>query len=408
MATPLDANAAKRSLNISNIPMELLLMIYENADLKTLINVAKSHPYNHRAAGLIFKSKFANERFIIDGLDRSAADFLTRDRNSFDMNVVVGALHTFGHLITKLTIDYGLLDDQQMEQINENVSECVAGSLTELELKGCHDHKLKGLRGPFKSVDLVCLRYGYVISSDIDFNEMFPSVRVIDVRSMLSLSPQSSDHHFANLEEMHLEYYLVNDSPRMKLRLQLNPQLKRISVFETNWPGLRMISETLPGLEQLDVLSFSHKSSTTFQAEDIRFTNLKAFGMHDYSSVAMERVPLVFGGLEQITCNAPIDNWMQIILQNKQLKRINCRELNGDHLQQITGELPFLEEIQAKFAAVGSDSIDKAVLFIEGGNRLKKVIFSNMSAEYGDQILERLQYKWKIIREGNDCVLTRH
>lgn len=403
-----DANASNKSVKITEIPMELLLMIYKNIDLSSLINVAKTHPYNHRAAGVIFKDKFANEKFVIDGLNRGTADFVTKYGNTFDLNVMLNALHQFSHLIKKLTIDYGPLNVKQSEKLNEYVSVCVADSLIEIELNGCHDHKLNGLRGPFKRVEFVHLRYGNIDSNGINFNEIFPVMRVFDVQSMLSMSQQSIEHYFINLKEMHTEYYLVNDLPRLKQRLQLNPQLERLSVFKTNWNGLRMISENAPTLEWLDVNLFENlKSSFDFQVENIRFPNIKVFRMFDYMPSAMERVPLVFGNLEEITCNQPIDKWLQIILQNKQLKRINCCEVNGEHLQQITGELANLEEFRAKYNTVGNDSIEKLVRFIENSNRLQTVIFSNMDMKYCDEIGKRLQHKWKIIEENNVFVLTR-
>lgn len=382
-------------------PFELLLNIYEVLDLRGLTNVAISHPHNLKVTEIIFSKKYASKTFEINGKHFYKPD------HTYDFETVLSALQVYGHLITKLTVDYDFFNEAQSKRVNEHLSEYGGDSLVEIELKGCNDRFLKGLTGPFKKAEIVSLRDGNVKSNNINFAEVFPAVRVFDLEYMSSISPESINHYFRSLEELKVEYMMPSDSPILERRLQLNPQVRAVSLHGGKISGLKMLSVTLPRLERLVFEEFNGR--LLFFGDEINLMHLKAFGIKVTRQfrVSLRRLPIVFGSLEEAMFDVPESSvWFDAIMENKNLKKIVASQLNDEQLQQIADEQPNLEEFWTGYHVETPDAVDNVVRFIESCNNLKWATFFNANDETRAAILNRL-YNWEIVERGKSFVFTR-
>lgn len=390
-----------------DIPFELLLDTYKYFDINTLANVAKTHSYNRRAAEVVFNDKFANKLFEINGKVLKRKECQIGFNYTFEFNAMLNALEMFGHLMTTLRLQYDYFTAEQSECINKHVSKYTKDSLISIEIKSPFDEYLKGLTGPFGSAKIVHLQNGQIKSNNFAFNQIFPAVRFFDLSTMTSISTECIEHHFLHLEEMHIEYMLSTNSPALERRLRLNAQLKALTIFEVNWMSLRMISETVPRLERLNLLGFNDVSS--FQGNDIRFEHMKVWNMKKvcFFPAHIERIPIVFGNLEEITFDRPVNKWFNIVMQNKNVKRIISGELNDEQLQQMAEDLPNLEAISTSYVAINGDAVDKIVRFLETSGMLQRATFSNMNVNVCSEIVAKLP-NWTAVAERKHFIFVRN
>lgn len=254
------------------MPLELLLDIYENVDLNTLTNAAKTHPNNWSAAEIVFNHTFANQTFDVNGVSAFNGTWKDNSNNEHEFNTMLNTLEMFGHLMTRLQLNYYYFNEKQIEIVNRYLNKYVANSLIEIVLNNCGNGKY--LTGTFKRVECVHLLFGNV--TDMKLNEIFPVVNCLDLKYMQFTS--KIDYQLPHLVEMHIECELVchdANATELERRLRLNPQLRRLWIFTANLNTLKMISEIVPQIEYLELRGI-HGDSQMFD-EDIQFSNIKNF-----------------------------------------------------------------------------------------------------------------------------------
>lgn len=336
--------------------------------------------------------------------------WLDNSQSPFEFNAMLNALKVFGHLIKKLKLklEYHYFNEEQSTQINKHLSQYLADSLIEIELNSCDGQKLNGLTRPFKKTETVYLRNGHIKTNNINLSEIFPVVRRLSVASMLSLSPVCIEQHFHHLMEMNVEYLLDGGSTTLKRRLQLNPQLRNLTINGGNWMTLKLISETVPALERLDCRTFNGASQ--YQSDNIHFEHLKSFEIVLLQDIPddLQRIPLVFDNLEEIKCYKPVDKWFEIVIQNKNLKKVTVGELTDQQFERISAELPKLEEFVSGYDTNGgsNNGVDNVVRFMENGKMLRKVKFFNSCVNNRNAIVQRLPH-WKIVQDDDTPVFVR-
>lgn len=398
--------ASEHPTEISDIPLELLLDIFDHLDVYSLTSAAIANPFNRHATEKIFRTKFATD-FGINLQKINENQFKRVSNNISEFDAILNAVEVFGHLIKNMTVNYNAFTRVESERINSYLSRYVSESLNEIDLNGCHDRKLGGLIGPFKNVKIVHLRHGEVKASSINFKEIFSHVQTFDLTLMMSLSPESIDHHFPHLKSMNVEYLVASE--KFERRLQLNRQLRNLSVYNVNWRGLRMLSELLPKLESLKLLRFYGKSH--FEGNHIHFEHMKTFEMKviQHFPDTMQTVPLVFGYLEEIKFDGSCDKWFEIIVHNEHLKKIDgVGEFSDEQLQQIVKDLTNLEELSMRLNAKTIDSIEKVMGFIGRSMKLKKVTFLKMNPDILNGIRGDKFRNWTFKKEDDRIVLARN
>lgn len=338
-------SAIQSTQSISDLSLNVLLDAFSDFNVSDFIKFVATHPLNRVAAEVVFKHKFIGERYEIDG-------------SLFKNGSIEETLHVlewFGHLITKLKIDYELIDANQSARLNRCLNECCAHLLNDIQLSHCDDDKLIRLLGPFKKVEGITLQFGNLRKDSVEFEKIFPAVRNLDLSEMFYTFSGCFERQFPHLENLKMEFWnglYPQTWPVLEKRLQLNPQLKHVTFGHSNWNILRIMSKYVPKLESLELQHFDDKSM--FQGEDIRFENMKYFTMDKKCEIRDDRIPIIFGSLEEIECYEPLEKWTHIIENNRNLKRIFASQLNDKQLLKIYEELPHLEEFTTNYKTLRS------------------------------------------------------
>lgn len=394
-------NGDKNTTKIIDIPLEVLLDIYEQLDMNSLAAVGKTHPYNLFVTQLIYQNKYNVEMFNVNG---SKIFDKTNVNSTHELDRLLNTFETFAPLITKLNLNFYNIhfNAKQIERFNQHISKYLADSLIDVQIEHFKDKHLNGLIGLHK-VENVRLAHG---SIKTNLNVIFPAMHRLDPKFMRNILPESIEHHFPQLQELTMEILSRTCSDKFERRIRLNPQLKKIDVWICTWPSLQMIKSLLPNLEQFYVTGFD---GMTHIEDDIHFEHLKAFGIHGVESFPrnVDRVPIVFGNLEEIVCHEGGHKCFDIYMDNKKLKQIECGELNENQLQQIVEQLPYLETIKTWHRVQNETlAIDTFIRFIETGKRLKEVKASKIRDGICNAFYGRLN-DWKCVEEEIYFVLSR-
>lgn len=379
-------------------------------DLKALSNIESTTQNQQAALDTVFREKFLNENFTIKAVKFSSKLSISSEteqvNEEHELDEVLRVLQTFGNLISNLKIDYENLDANQFSPLNRQLSESCARTLLQIEIIHCNENHFVDFSVPFEKVETVLMHFGNLPKNISRFDQLFPSVRSLDLSDMHYVHPGFIEHHFSHLENLSVEFLEKGDVSTIEKRLQLNPQLQSVKLYQCNWNILKMMSKTMPNLRILEINGFNDFS--TYTGDDIRFENLKIFRFKKFSALPknIERIPLVFGRLEEISCLKPMNLWFDIIIQNKNLKRVKTGEINKQQLFQIADELPNLEEFATGYNTY--DSINKVVRFIQNGKHLKRVAFWQSNFKGRNEIAEQLGNEWRIAEEGGRFVFIKN
>lgn len=371
--------------------MEIVLCFGTDVDWVRLVDFVSSDHKNLEPAEIVFRQKYLKEKFEINGENYN--------KNPHDFDVLLKVLELFGHLITKLKVDYKSMNPYQCESINEHLNKYCHGSLTAIEFMNSGDDAMSELRGPFTQATYILIdagNYGKE-ENEVRYDQMFPAVRHFNQTGLLPRFPKRLEYNFPHLKTLTMEGELAESKfwPNLMKRLNLNPQLRQVTFILANWFLLKILTEKRPEIESVVFQRFNNLPLYDEDEEDIRLENIKVFKfLVDDIGSRSNRIPLIFGNLEEIVCNKPVDKWFEIIIQNKNLKKVTTGEVNDEQLNQIVEQLPNLEEFVTDHKI--SNFTDKIVDFIQKGNNLKRVQFTQVEFDTSKKAVKLLGSGWKL------------
>lgn len=367
--------------------------------------MAKLHPFHRPVAENIFKKNLGTNtvRFNIRGVSITKGRHLVMETDQDDyVASILETLEHFGHLIPVLEVNYH--DEVALTKINRHLNKYAKESLIDITLtRG----DLEQLKGPFDRVERVCIEHTYIDTNRTNLRAIFPNVYRLQLTTLSFKRPMNIEQHFPHLQEMIVESSLRSDSLQLRRRLQLNPQLLKLTIDKGNWNGLRIINELLPRLESLTFTTFD-ESSDAGQG-DIHFPDMKVFDVVWVQKTLNnhEGVSIIFGNLERLICHGS-NRCFVIMVQNKRLQEIICDSLSDEELQQIGTELIDLKKVWMKHSVRTNDDIDKFVQFIEMSKQLNKIVLRESEIADMNEIRERLENKWEVSNAGgNNHIFTR-
>lgn len=393
---------------IVDLPIELLLMSFKDFDLGDLVKVACLHPQTHAAAEIAFKDKYQSFKIQIGESAYSLRmpplsvykDTIILYSSDFTLDTV----RLFGQLFSKLRVDDRFLLAQKKQQIYEFIGNYCASTLEHIEFGYCEDSFFKYLQRPFKNIKSV--KFSNANFTELPrLNKIFPTVRQLVVGSVCSGHLNCFPYNFPQLTDLSIDTLFLRTQLNVREMLRMNPQLKRVTVNLCNMELLRILSENVPMLEQLKIDGYTTEKVTM----KVHFEHLKRFTskrVYDYGSSGLREVPFVFTTLEEFQFPGSMDPWMDVIVQNKALKKINIQDISGEQLVRLIEELPNLEEIMTWFnIARASDDI---VHFLKGVKHLRKIGFRYLEPETRREFNDRFGADWFTTQEQRQFVLARN
>lgn len=410
---------AKQPLNIIDLPFDMLWKIFSKLELRDAISVAKTHPTNLYVVCFIYNRKIINQTVEItipfNTISISSFELVHEDKRPQGFQLILDFLKYFGHFLINLKVnEFKYLFNvetalPQHEILQRQISKYVTEQLKALEFD-FHQlsyYPLFGLEGPFPNVEKVQLRDG-TCRTRLNLSEIFPVVRNLNVDTMVIVS-EDLMQNFPYLERLtipeHWGEHRAN-FPSFEQTLEINPQLKHLTIPKCKWDALQVLNKIRPDLESLEL------SSLVFHdIEDViiplRFENMKVFkcfgppfGMLGGN---FKKIPLEFGNLEEIQIYRKdfSKHWLKIIMENRKLKKLTAKnKLELDQLLQIANGLPNLEEFIMEHTTGNPVSIYDIAEFIKNANRLKRASFTGFTRNQCEEVTQRLNNQWDILEKN--------
>lgn len=371
---------------ISDSALKLLLETYEHFDLIDLLKFSIENPKNHAAVEIVFNHWFLGIKFEIISPNLSP-------KGTF--NDTLDVVEHFGHLITNLKVDYRLLDTNQSEKLNEYLNIYCLDSLTDIELVHCDSDKIANLHGPFERVENVQFHLGNLRKTALKFQEIFPSIRSLNLGEMYYTHPGCFEHSFPLLENLTVEFwygFYPYTVAQLEKRVQSNPQLKHITISRCTWPMLELLSKQLQNLESLTLEEF--RDDSIFPG-NLHFENLKILKFKPKSKFREQigQIPIVFGKLEEIEFHDSSSEWIEIMKENRDLKTVTTGLLSDTQFFQILNAVPNLKDFCTGYNTIAPT--DNIIRFMRKAMNLKRVEFTAIDFRVSNKIMERKDPEWK-------------
>lgn len=405
------ANATS-STSLVDLPLELLLIIYENFDLVKLTNVAATHPINSAAAEILYRQKYGKLPIRISGRSMYNTSYVISETNTiilYNFNLTLAVLKIFGHLISSLLIDYESYNEQQRIEINQFINKNCAETLSSFEIGYCSDNEFASLPGPFINVKSVRLKHGILKTDNVRFDEIFPSVRRLDMGSMLYKNLSGFEYTFAHLEHLEIGSFEAVHTSKWAKIFEMNSHIRSVSIYKCNLHFLKFLNEKIKKLESLEISIFDNVFN--HDGDDIQLDDLKNFMIVEAEFPnQLRRKPLVMPNLEEFTYPKnlgfeKIGKWFDVLIQSKHLKKLAVGECNYEQLMRIANELQELEDITTWY---DSDNLAEDVIsFIETGKSLRRVEFKHVGYTTQLVVKQQLGSEWEVTVQNNRYVFLK-
>lgn len=339
-----------QSLNI-DLCLEL---IFPYLDVEDLVRAADSNKQMKDAAELTFSRKFGKNSFVFHSKTQDVLKSTGRTIY-LDVSSIFGVLRCFGHLISKLMLDYYFSSPLVCSRLDLYVIKYSMNYVKELEIHG-YENALKNIQQPFPNVENI--RF---ISCDLDesstrLNEWFPKLRSLEFVRDFQVCTKIDDQyciaaHFPHLE--HLSVHISNDLEVPGFReetvlaaLKINPKIRSLCLnsFDYNLPlnFFQNISETCAFLETLEI----NGNLSEFN-DMVRFKTVKTFSIYPMGC-HIKSIPFVFDALETFNWKVPssIEEFIFDFIQNNpSIKKfsfcnsfnspVNIENINSIHSDEI-------------------------------------------------------------------------
>lgn len=208
------ANAINSKLQLEDLNIDVLLEIFDNLELESLISLAD---INHRFRKLVIqryiipKYRFHEKIIKISFKPIGEAIIINDDHGSIGIygpNLTSNVVRIFGNLISRIAVYpeplYGDLN-YSMSTV-ANINKYCSESLTELRINKFEENLFQQWKEPFENVNTIHIEDGYwnCEHTNTNLSEIFPSLRRFEMRFMCYSSSKCIDFHFPNLEHIEL------------------------------------------------------------------------------------------------------------------------------------------------------------------------------------------------------------
>lgn len=259
-------------------------LVFSYLDVEDLVIAADSNKQMKDAAELTFSRKFGKNLFVFYAKTRHV---LTSTERILQLNIrsVFGVLRCFGHLISRLLLDYYFSSPLFCSRLELYVIKYSINYVKELEIYG-YEHALRNIQKPFPNIEKIRLILCDLDKSSTKFSDWFPKLRSLEfVRDFLvctKIDDQSCiAAHFSNLE--HLSVHVSNDSEIPGFReehilaaLKSNTRIRSLCLYSLDY-NLPFFKKSVKHVNVLRLW----KSMEIYQNSMIRSIS-KALGLFQY------------------------------------------------------------------------------------------------------------------------------
>lgn len=378
-------------MKFMELNMDVQLAILEKMYLKDLLSIAQTNQYLLSLSKLVFRQRFLHNRLHIFDPRNTTCNERLDGGQMFMMNyeTISKMLKYFGALTSHLKVEFTWNPARSMNTVMSEIFNSVINlvnlhcseSLVEFHIASVYESFFSEISKPFKRVEKVTLQglFNELNSPNLTFTQLFPAMRSLNLRECPEVLNKSFlDQNFPNLEHIAISMWYdpshITHADVVKI-MENNPQIRSVVLHSCNRNFLKIMSDLLPNLEQLEMENYSTRNEVE-APDQINFKNVKVFKL--YSTYGWVPQNIVFENLVELHMEVfpKCTEWRSNILrESKSLKKLHLVSDCVDY-KSIVGFIPAesnLEEISLSFCGdVDGISIAK---FVRQNQRTDKFHF---------------------------------
>lgn len=403
-------------MNLNNLDNYTLLNIFEWLNFESSLNLAESDERFHQLfTDHVVQPKFKLHERIVNiqkvPFHQRTNDIIEIYNGRITINRLENVhrvLSNIGHLITKIEFDAIRFNKTEIMKIAQYINEFCSESLQSLLIKPQNGDLFVNWSKPFTGVENVTL-FGAFVFGNIPFEQLFPQIRVFNVKLYHLSYDTSRDLSFLemrlpNLQHLTVDIGLTNTkNPSIKEFLRLNPQIRYFATKNfVNMEFLQFMSETLRHLEELKLGSHDRDFLSEINLPRIQFDAVKRFALALYRARPPKTFPLEFQHLESLhlTTHELFEPFIEMISRCSYLKRLEIDVAQPDlvQLKRILNSSPQLRDIRAPLEK-NIDGNGISGIFEEPTqlNTITVTFFTRTGRR--ETLLEKIPAQWTLIDE---------
>lgn len=413
------SNPLESRTNFCNINVDCMLLIFEEMDFASLLNIAQTNKHISAIAVDVFRRKFSNKMILIEDYSDlpKQIDIFSNNWNWFgqlpkeitsgqetyfvsndqiritDRQLILSTLKYFGSVIKKLKITYADADLIESKLITRYINKYCSSSLTELQLDNCAGSVLKHMKRPFKNVEHLTFDQRLLeISSDTPLmNETFPNLQRLSLLDLSEFSSQYPGCHLPRLIHLDLNMNDLRDESNVIKVIESNPHVRSINLRSISPKILEIISKMQPNLQNLTNSMFPH------EVNRIHFTNVTTFKVEDSLTSPTN---FSFSNLKELWMNCygeQCNNWVNFVRDHDSLSRfyIGYSDMNDQQFERLT-DLPNLVECSIEHLQKNHFAIDTVVRFLNMHRNLQTFKLGSCRDSDKETFKQNLEKEWEI------------
>lgn len=396
-------------------------LILENLDFMSLLSVAETNTRYKSMIARIMKRIFRETLVHISlaHFDYKKPEFdikLYNDRiqiNNF--TIAARVVNNFGHLIQKLELEM-ISEENANISIYNLVNLRCSKALKEISLHSSPNHLLNAFTNTFDTVQN--LHVLNVLETDRHLNEIFPSIRRLDLAPFKLPNP-----NVISVKYKYLEYLCLYINGRWgpmtnQLAVEIiekNAQIQSLKLLRASVQLVKMVADLLlPQLDQLNLDSTQLDRTN----ETIHFRNVKKLTVKQiyFQSFFFQ---IQFGNVEEFILEEITESLFGetgFLQRNKHLKRFRLEpfhtlQFNTALFKRFAHTTTTIHDIFIGNVLVSEFDLENVAHLINNNNQLEKlqieffesVIVENMSAA----LRELISDAWSLDKFKNDLILKR-
>lgn len=363
-----------KPVNFSDLNRDCLEKILEHLKIRDLLNAADTCKSFKEIAGDIFRRKFSKKAVCFNlygqkNLARVNDNFI----GIYALDFALQFFRCFGHLITKLTLDYTYAFPK-IAQVNQYVRKYCRKSMNHITFIAIRGVYFENTIEPFLNVKTVKFNNCSLTMKLSQVNQWFPNMTELILFSTDLAEPQ----HFPHLERFIFavkqgQIYFGQDD--IATLIKLNPQLKSLSInaYQLNVKKFQDIGRHLPLLNDLN-MTVSLKDLREIKS-DIMFNSVKKFSLRFYGQYQLPKIPFCLRNLDELYLELECvlnDTSINFIARHPTITKLNINGMDVWSLKKIARALPSLREMQLTNSGVSAREV---IEFVDDCKSLKSFIF---------------------------------
>lgn len=415
MSPPPSSQTTTELLKIDVLDEKILVKIFQWLDFPDLLHVANATKKLRNAAGQIYNQKYAQK--VVKFNVATIGSNIEQTPTTFEINDARTCLlmfRGFGDSIEKLHLNFNGLGKRRIQAISQALNDYCAKSLNKLDV---YILPANAITEKFPKLTNLRVNGGVLSAKMTQFNEMFPSLSVLDLSNIQVENRKSIERTFPKLVHLkvHIEMQKGMDfmKSNVKTAIQMNPQLRSLCLGSgCDSKLLPFINRMLPLLSRLEIQEPRNKLFDS-DIEPVQFERVRQFTLDiPQCKDSYSNIPFEFDRLEKFHLNVSKpnrDKWINFIEKQKRL--IELHLLNFDWFYVVSKvQLAKIATLPKLIRLVLDWHVNDPAAFVQLINNCSTLQMVRLTTRTQDEraaICSKLNTGWYMHIDGNILTLQR-